>query len=100
GMDALTHAIEAYTCLDHRSLPAEEDPLPAYPGANPLSASLALQAIELIGQSLRQAVYQPQNLEAREKMHLAALLAGLAFSNGGLTIAHALQYAVAAKAHN
>ncbi len=100
GMDALTHAIEAYTCLDHRSLPEEDDPFPAYPGANPLSASLALQAIGLIGQSLRQAVYQPQNLEAREMMHLAALLAGLAFSNGGLTITHALQYALAARVHN
>ena len=99
GMDALTHAVEAYTCVDYRSLPTEE-PVPAFPGKNPLSDSFALQAIKLIGGSLRMAVHRPQNLEAREKMHLGAMLAGLAFSNGGLTIVHSLQIAVAARAHN
>jgi len=43
---------------------------------------------------LRRAVYQGGDLEAREGMHLASLLAGLAFSNAGLTAVHALEYPV------
>ena len=100
GIDALTHAIGAFTCIDYRFLPAVEEPIPVYPGKSPLTDSLALQAIELIGRNLRLAVYQPENLQAREGMSLAAMVAGLAFSNAGLVIVHSLQYAVATRVHN
>ena len=97
GIDALTHAIECYTAVDYRYLPPLGDESAIYPGKNPLSDTLALRAIELVGRYLRPAVYQGQNVEARENMHLASLLAGLAFSNGALGAVHALQYAVAAQ---
>jgi alcohol dehydrogenase class IV len=65
-----------------------------YHGRFPLSDLLAEQAIALIGRYLRRAVYQGGDLEAREGMHLASLLAGMAFSNAGLTAVHALEYPV------
>ena len=100
GIDALTHAIGSYTCIDYRFLPAAQEPNPVYPGKNALADSFGLQAIERIGSNLRTAVYQPQNLVARENMQMAAMLAGLAFSNSGLVIVHSLQYAVASHVHN
>ena len=96
GIDALTHAVESFTGLDYRCLPPLGEHSPSYPGKNPLADTLACAAIELIGRYLRVAVHQGRNVEAREKMHLASLLAGLAFSNGALGIVHALEYAVAA----
>ena len=65
-----------------------------YQGRFPLSDCLAGEAIGLAGRYLRRAVYQGGDLEAREGMHLASLLAGMAFSNAGLTAVHALEYPV------
>ena len=96
GIDALTHAVECLTGVDYRYLPPLGDQSPTYPGKNPLADMLALKAIELVGRHLRTAVYQGQNLEAREQMLLASMLAGMAFSNGALGAVHALEYAVAA----
>jgi alcohol dehydrogenase class IV len=70
------------------------DPASPYQGRFPLTDLLAEQAIALIGRYLRRAVYQGGDLEAREGMHLASLLAGMAFSNAGLTAVHALEYPV------
>ena len=100
GIDALTHAVESYTCVDYHYLPAVDDHNPVFPGKNLLADSFALQAIGLIGQHLRAAVYQGQDVQAREKMHLASLMAGLAFSNSGVAMVHALQYSVASRVHN
>ncbi|MBI9060681.1 MAG: iron-containing alcohol dehydrogenase [Marinilabiliaceae bacterium] len=72
GMDALTHAIEAYVSV----------------GAFPWSDNLALYAIQLIGDSLRDAVKDGSNLEARSKMAWAQFIAGQAFSNCGLGYVH------------
>jgi len=55
---------------------------------------LAERAIALIGRYLRRAVYKGGDVETREKMHLASLLAGMSFSNAGLTAVHALEYPV------
>jgi 1,3-propanediol dehydrogenase len=76
GMDALTHAVEAYVTL----------------GANPVTDAVARQAIELIAQNLRQAVAYGQNIEARENMAYASLLAGMAFNNAGLGYVHAMAH--------
>jgi alcohol dehydrogenase class IV len=65
-----------------------------YQGRFPLSDVLAEKAISLIGRYLRRAVYQGGDLEAREGMHLASLLAGMAFSTAGLAAVHALEYPV------
>ncbi len=93
GIDALTHAVEAYMVVDHRHEVGEEPP-GLYTGRSPLSDILAEQAIVLTGRYLRRAVYKGGDVEAREGMHLASLLAGMAFSNAGLTAVHALEYPV------
>ncbi len=76
GMDALTHAIEAYVSKD----------------ANPVTDTSAIQAIKLISQNLRQAVALGENLEARENMAYASLLAGMAFNNANLGYVHAMAH--------
>lgn len=73
GMDALTHAVESYVSL----------------GANPVTDSMAIQAIKLISTNLRQAVAYGQ---ARENMAHASLLAGMAFNNAGLGYVHAMAH--------
>ncbi|GEQ16281.1 1,3-propanediol dehydrogenase [Clostridium butyricum] len=76
GMDALTHAIEAYVSKD----------------ANPVTDASAIQAIKLISQNLRQAVALGENLKARENMAYASLLAGMAFNNANLGYVHAMAH--------
>lgn len=77
GMDALSHAIESYVSTRR----------------TPVTDALAREAIELIGDSLRQAVHQGRhNDEARYRMSLAATMAGQAFVNSGLGAVHALTY--------
>jgi len=99
GIDALTHAIEAYTCIDYHALPVEPDQPVAYSGKFPLADALAERAIQLIGANLRKAFYQGRSLAAREAMHLGALLAGMAFSNAGAAAVHALQYPIGTLTH-
>lgn len=94
GIDALAHAVEAYMVADYRTEMEGFEPSGVYQGRFPLSDLLAERAIGLIGRTLRRAVYQGGDLEAREGMHLASLLAGMAFSNAGLTAVHALEYPV------
>jgi alcohol dehydrogenase class IV len=93
GIDALTHAVETYMVVDYTTETGTE-PASVYQGRFPLSDLLAERAISLVGRYLRRAVYQGGDLEAREGMHLASLLAGLAFSNAGLSAVHALEYPV------
>ena len=99
GIDALTHAIEAYTNIDFRALPIPNDQPAPFSGKQPLTDALAAEAIQLVGAHLRTAVYQPTNLLAREGMSLAALLGGMAFSNAGVGSVHALQYPIGAVTH-
>ena len=73
GMDALTHAIEAYVSSK----------------ANSLSDLFAFKAMKIIGQCIEKAVTDGTDLEAREKMALASCLAGVAFSNASTNLAHA-----------
>ena len=94
GIDALAHAVEAYMTTDYRIETGAEGTPGLYHGAFPLSDLLVEKAIGLIGQYLRRAVYRGGDLEAREGMHLASLLAGMGFSNAGLTAVHALEYPV------
>jgi alcohol dehydrogenase class IV len=93
GIDALTHAVEAYMVVDHRTEMGGRN-VGLYQGRFPLSDLLADEAIALVGRYLRRAVYKGGDLEAREGMHLASLLAGMSFSNAGLTAVHALEYPV------
>ena len=76
GMDALTHAVEAYVSTI----------------ANPMTDSAAEKAIELIAKFLRPAVANGQDIEAREGMCFAQYLAGMAFNNASLGHVHAMAH--------
>lgn len=99
GIDALTHAIEAYTAVDNADFPLPAGETSCYQGRNPLAECLAEKAITLVGQHLVHAVEEPDNLTAREGMSLAATLAGLAFSNVGVALVHAMEYPVGGAVH-
>jgi alcohol dehydrogenase class IV len=94
GIDALTQAIESYMVISYQTEIVGFDPAGIYQGGYPLVNLMAEHAIEGCGKYLRRAVYQGGDLEAREGMHHAAMLSGLAFSNAGLNAAHALEYPV------
>jgi alcohol dehydrogenase class IV len=99
GIDALTHAIEAYTAVDNETFPLPHGERTVYQGRHPMGDLLAEKAIALIGQHLRRAVHHGQDLDAREGMSLAATLAGMAFSNVGVAAVHALEYPVGGATH-
>lgn len=99
GIDALTHAIEAYTAVDYSQLDAKNGEPVAYEGRTPLGAALAEKAIELVGQHLVAAVKDGTNRPAREGMALAATLAGLAFSHCAVALVHALEYPLGGVLH-
>jgi len=83
GMDALTHAIEGYTCAWHTDL----------------TDGLCLNALRLIFTYLPRAVSDGTDLEAREHMHNAATCAGLGFGNAMASLAHAMGHALGALFH-
>jgi alcohol dehydrogenase len=99
GIDALTHAIEAYTATHFSDLDLSVGETYPYDGSHPLGDLLAERAIALVGEHLVTAVGEPANLAAREGMSLAATLAGLAFSNCGVAVVHALEYPIGADLH-
>lgn len=76
GMDAFVQAIEPYVSVDH----------------NPITDSQCIEAIKLIEISLREAVANGHNLEARTKMVEAEMLAGMAFNNANLGYVHAMAH--------
>jgi alcohol dehydrogenase len=83
AMDALSHAVEAFTCL----------------GKNPLSDQMAWTAIELIRENLIPAVEAPTNLEYRQNLAYASNLAGQAFSNSMVGMVHTVGHSVGAVCH-
>jgi alcohol dehydrogenase class IV len=91
GIDALTHAIEAYTAVDNQVFPLPPGETSSYQGRNPIGDMMAERAIRLIGKYLRRAVDSGKDLEARDGMALGGTLAGLAFSNVGVALVHALE---------
>ena len=99
GIDALTHAIEAYTAIDFSRLEAGAGDEVAYQGKHPLGDCLAERAISLIGRQLPAAVKDGNDAEAREGMALAATLAGMAFSNCAVALVHALEYPLGGAIH-
>lgn len=99
GIDALTHAIEAFTAVDNADFALPQGERTIYQGRHPMGDMLAERAISLAGRYLRRAVADGHDLEAREGMALAATLAGLAFSNVGVALVHALEYPVGGAVH-
>ncbi len=99
GIDALVHAIEAYTNRDFREMLDVDPQARAYEGSYPLTRLLAAEAIRLIGRRLVNACEHPLDLQARDEMALAATYAGMAFSNSGVGIVHALEYPIGGLTH-
>jgi len=99
GIDALTHAIEAYTAVDNEEFPLPSGERSVYQGRHPLGDCLAEKAINLIGQHLERAVYHGDDVSARDGMALGATTAGLAFSNVGVALVHAMEYPVGGATH-
>jgi alcohol dehydrogenase class IV len=99
GIDALTHAIEAFTAVDNAHFPLPPGERSVYQGKHPFGDMLAEKAISLIGKHLRTAVADGSNEEAREGMALGATLAGMAFSNVGVAVVHALEYPIGGATH-
>ena len=99
GIDALVHAVEAFTAADHGEFSARPGGPSTYQGAGPLTDLYAEKAIRLVGQFLVRAYESPDDAEAREGMALAALCGGLAFSNAGVALVHAMEYPVGAAVH-
>jgi len=84
GMDALAHAIEAFT---------------HFTKANVMTDLFAKEAIVVIGRSIRTAVAKGDNLDARYDMAMGSLFAGLALANAGVTAVHALSYPLGVEYH-
>lgn len=83
GMDALTHAVEGYTCT----------------WKNDFTDGLCIKAIQLVFQYLRRAVEDGNDMEAREKMHNAGCIAGIGFINALSSMAHAAGHSLGAVFH-
>ncbi|MDC7126104.1 MAG: iron-containing alcohol dehydrogenase [Spirochaetales bacterium] len=83
AMDALSHSIEAFTCL----------------GKNPVSDMFALKAIELIRDNLISSVNEPENLQLRYNLAIASMFAGQAFSNSMVGMVHTIGHSVGAVCH-
>lgn len=84
GIDAMVHAIEAYTSKNRK---------------NPISDQLALKALDLLARNIRSVCEDGRNLEARSEMLLGSMLAGMAFANSPVAAVHALAYPIGAIFH-
>src|SRR5229473_5779548 len=84
GIDAMVHAIEAYTSRHKK---------------NPMSDQLARQALALLSANVRAVCADGSNLEARSQMLLGSMLAGMAFANSPVAAVHALAYPIGAIFH-
>ena len=83
AMDAMTHAVEAYTCM----------------AANPISDAYASAAIKKVSHNLFKVLDHPQDTQARLELAQASTMAGIAFSNSMVGLVHSLGHALGAVAH-
>ena len=80
GIDAMVHAIEAYTSTN--------------PNNNPISKILSIEALKFLGSSIKTAVFEGDNINARSNMLFGSMLAGKAFANSPVAAVHALAYPI------
>lgn len=102
GFDVLVHALESYTTIpfDRRERPARPILRPAYQGRNMISDLWSSEAIRVAAKFLPRAVENPEDLEARGRMILAASYAGVGFGNAGLHLPHGMSYPVSGMARD
>ncbi|MBR0800335.1 iron-containing alcohol dehydrogenase [Bradyrhizobium jicamae] len=84
ALDAMVHAVEAYTSRTRK---------------NPISDALAVQALQLLGNGLPKVLADGRDIEARSAMLLGATMAGMAFVNASVAAVHALAYPLGARFH-
>src|SRR4051812_13494016 len=85
GIDAMVHAIEAFTSIN--------------PNNSPASKALAREALRLLGANIERAVHAGHDLAARDAMLTGSLLAGMAFANASVAAVHALAYPLGGHYH-
>lgn len=83
GYDVMTHAVESYVSAM----------------ATDYTQALSMRAVQLVNGNLQSAVLQPEDMQAREAMHNASAIAGIAFANAFLGIGHSIAHALGAKFH-
>src|SRR3954471_5926275 len=101
GLDVVCHAAESYLSMpfDSRPRPEAPDDRPPYPRSNPVADVWSAKALEYGGTYLRQAVEDPDDVDARGRMMLAASMAGVGFGSAGVHIPHACAYPIAGLKH-
>jgi alcohol dehydrogenase class IV len=85
GIDAMVHAIEGYASKSANN--------------NPVSRTLAVEALRLLGANIEKAVTTPGDIDARGAMLLGSMLAGMAFANSPVAAVHALAYPIGGTFH-
>ena len=85
GIDAMVHAIEAYSSCSLNN--------------NPISKILSIEALKLLGTSIEKAVLEGDNMKARSNMLIGSMLAGQAFANSPVAAVHALAYPIGGMYH-
>jgi len=83
GMDVFTHAVESYVSTN----------------SSDFSKAMSRKAIKLVSKHLLTVYHEPENIQARQGMHNASCLAGVAFSNSGLGLTHSMAHALGARFH-
>jgi hydroxyacid-oxoacid transhydrogenase len=96
ALDVLSHAVESLTAIafSERDAPASPAYRPAYQGSNPISDIWAAKAIEMMAANIEEAVFNPENEDARSAMLLASAYAGIGFGNAGVHLPHGMSYPV------
>lgn len=101
GMDALGHAMEGFLTTSHDEWlkPEAPDSRPVYSGRTPLTELFTEKAIRLLSSSIRRAVNNGDDLEARKNMSLGAFFGALGGLNAGAGLCHAIAYPVGNRYH-
>ena len=96
ALDVLSHAVESLTAISYLEREAPQTPAhrPAYQGSNPISDIWAAKAIEMMAANIEEAVFNPDNEDARSAMLLASAYAGIGFGNAGVHLPHGMSYPV------